>query len=184
MKELIILGTGQSWKDCPFDAELWATSSVFSLLGIDYKKIHKVFAFDEYESVKKDIEIAKENLIPFVSAKDYATEKYPLEEITREFGICYFRNTITYMLAYAIYKGYEKLRLYGIDQGPQWDYVTNKPYVFYWLGVATGKGIKVELAKTSTLTQPMADEIRRYIEILQKKARDIRVGLASGRYRI
>ncbi len=185
MKDIIILGGGPSWKECPFDTEVWAVTSVLLIPEINcYEKIKKVFSFDDYSEVKPEVDRAKTYSIPVVSTFPYADENYPTEEIRKEFGACLLRNSISYMLAYALYKGYEKLRLYGVDMGPEWKYLSNKPCVYYWLGVATGRGVKFEIAKSSTLELPMADEIRKYVSELQKRATDLRTGLASGRYRI
>lgn len=171
MSEITILGGGESWAECPFEGEVWAVASVLSKPEVScYDKIHKVFAFDEYKFVKGSIRIAKKYHIPVISLRGYATEKYPLEEIKEEFGTCFFRNTVSYMLAYAIYKGYEKIWLFGIDQGPQWDYLANKFFVFYWLGVATGRGIKFELPKSTILVEPMHEQLRKYVEELRRKA--------------
>ena len=173
MKEVIILGRGQSWKDCPFDAECWTTSSVIEMPEINCHQINKVFAFDDYEATKIGVRIAKKYYIPVVSTQSYATEKYPLEEIVKEFGKPYFRPTVSYMIAYAIYKGYKKIRIYGIDQAPEWEHLMNKPFVMFWLGVATGRGIEWELPKSSLLLEVMGDRIREYVIALKARAKTV-----------
>uniref|UniRef100_A0A6M3L4T9 Putative methyltransferase n=1 Tax=viral metagenome TaxID=1070528 RepID=A0A6M3L4T9_9ZZZZ len=175
MRELIILGKGQSWKDCPFDAECWATSTVLEMPEIsNYHQIHKVFAFDDYNVTKNGLRTAKKYRIPIVSTQGYATEKYPFEDIVRELGYSYFRPTVSYMIAYAIYQGYEKLRLYGIDQAPEWEHLINKPYVMFWLGVATGRKVKWELSKFSILLETMGDLISKYVIELKARAKAMR----------
>ncbi len=172
--DLIILGRGQSWKDCPFNAECWAASTVLSEVK-DCSKIHKVFAFDDYSFVRESLTIASENHIPIVSTQNYATEKYPLQDIIKELGgKPYFLPSISYTIAYAIYKGYKKLRLYGIDQAPEWEHLINKPYVMFWLGVATGRGIEWELSKYSILLETMGDVIKKSVIALKAKAKVLR----------
>jgi len=174
MRELIILGRGQSWKDCPFDAECWAVAHVLDLPETNnrYGQIHKVFAFDDDSLLlRKLIRKAKKFNIPLVSTQKYATEKYPFEDIVKEFGYSYFKPTVSYMIAYAIYKGYERIRLYGIDQGPEWEHLVNKPYVMFWLGVATGRKVKWELSKFSILLETMGDLMRKYVIELKAKAK-------------
>ena len=173
-KEVIILGRGQSWRDCPFDAECWAIASVLNMPEVDCRKINKVFAFDDFESTRSERQIAKQFNIPVVSNRSYATEKYPSEEILREFGKTYFLPSVSYMIAYAIYKGYKKLRLYGVDQAPEWNHLINKPYVMFWLGVATGRGVEWELSKYSILLETMGDEIEKSVIALKSKAKVLR----------
>jgi len=143
MGRLIILGTGPSWVECPFDGnEIWAASTALITEGLKEKQFDKVFAFDPISNprVEESVRIAKERNIPVVSVNKYATEKYPIFDIIREFHTNYFLNTASYMIALAIYRGYTKLRLYGIDQS-EGDYAKGKSYVSFWLGVATGRGM-------------------------------------------
>lgn len=163
MKEVIILGKGPSGVECPFDAEVWTTVNL--LPEIDHK-CSKVFAFDRYKLVKKGLDVARSRGIPIVSTFWYATEKYPFDEIIEEFRTRYLKITISYMIAYAIYLGYEKIRLYGVDAGPEWRYLVDKPYVTFWLGVATGRGIEWAINQTSLLQRAMAESIRkRYLQL-------------------
>lgn len=177
-KEVIILGIGPSRTECPFDAEVWAVVRVLTLDGLKDRQYSKVFAFDSrtIPALKKPIDIALEKHIPLVSTKPYATEKLPIDDMIKKFGATFFKNTISYMIAYAIYLGYEKIRLYGVDQAPEWDYIANKPYVLYWMGVADGIGIakgrgpQTELAKGSLLSHVLKDDIkRRFKEIKESK---------------
>ena len=115
MKELIILGKGDSRKHCPFDdscGDIWGVNNVYRHPEVQGKRIDKLFAFDPAEYL--DIEGMKE-VAPIVSWQDYADEKYPLEQIIKEFKSAYFCNSICYMLALAIYQGYKKLKIYGVD---------------------------------------------------------------------
>lgn len=170
MKELILLGRGPSWKECPFDVEVWATSTVLLDPKVEPTLLSKVFAFDDFtkEGIRKSVGLAKELSIPVVSFHDFATEKYPLAEITSHFNSRYLRNTISYMLALSIYQGYEKLRLYGVDQGPAWDYLSTKPYVTFWLGVALGRGIQYELARSTMLLEPFIKEIKANVSRIER----------------
>ena len=40
---------------------------------------------------------------------------YPLEEVVKDTGLCYFNNTVPYAIAFALYHKVKKLYLYGID---------------------------------------------------------------------
>ncbi len=150
MKDLIILGKGDSSKHCPFDTEVWGVNDVYLKPECKGKKIDKLFAFDPLG----DGYVTGMKLVaPVVSWQSYADEKYPLNEILEEFKSKYFPNTICYMLALAIYQRYEKLRLYGIDQPSGSQYAIDKSGVEYWLGRAQGRGIEVVVSQGSCLLE-------------------------------
>ncbi|KKL95079.1 hypothetical protein LCGC14_1858200, partial [marine sediment metagenome] len=170
MKELIILGIGPSRVECPFDAEVWASVRALTVEGMADKTYSKVFAFDSRNlpALKKPIAIALEKGIPLVSTMPYATEEYPRQKVIKDFAVDFTKNTVSHMIAYAIYLGYKKIRIYGVDQGPEWDYIANRPYVLFWMGVAHGKGIKIELAQGSLLSHLMKAHIKRRIQELKE----------------
>ena len=78
--------------------------------------------------------------------------KYPLEEISNLYGN-YFTNSISYMIALAIYEGFEEIGVYGVDMATDSEYGQQRPSCEYWLGVAVGKGIK-------TYVHPVADLLK------------------------
>lgn len=63
----------------------------------------------------------------------------------------YFTSTIAYMMALAIEEGFQRIGLYGIDLivGQEYDY--QKACAEFWIGVAHGKGIQVDIPPTSAL---------------------------------
>lgn len=150
VKEVSIVGRGPSWKECPFvTEELWGASTCLLEPVLADKRYTKVFAFDNDPITMESIKVAKERNIAIVSKLDYATERYPVWEVVREFTSSYLKPTISYMLAYALYSKYTHLHIYGIDQGPQWYVQQGKPYVMFWLGVATGRGVKYRIGRGS-----------------------------------
>ena len=167
MAQLILLGQGPSMHDCPFDTETWASVSVLSHNGFEDKPYSKVFCFDKPE--KKDdelagLKVALSRNIPIVGldwlhtydpiTDAFVTEPYPLRELQKKFDTFYFKNDMSYMIAYALHLGYKDLLLWGVDQGGDDDdgtYVMARPYVMFWLGVATGMGVRWDLAPDSIL---------------------------------
>lgn len=158
MLDITLMGRGPSWKECAFRTkELWGSATCLTVEGMDDKNFTKVFAFDDASDeftdptgeLRKAIEIARKRNIPIVSTRDYATEPYPLIDIARKFRVSYFMPTMSHMIAYALYLGYDRLYIYGIDAGPQWYYQFGKPHIIFWIGFAMGKGIDVRLGKGS-----------------------------------
>jgi hypothetical protein len=73
------------------------------------------------------------------------SEPYPLEEVKKCFGIDYFADSCCYMIALAIYQGFQHIILYGFTYGWGSTYVDEKPGVTFWLGVALGRGLKISV---------------------------------------
>jgi len=71
---------------------------------------------------------------------------YPLQDIVNSFNSVYFTNTISYMIAYALFKGVDILELYGIDMNGTREYISERGSVMYWIGRAESLGVQVKLA--------------------------------------
>ena len=51
---------------------------------------------------------------PFSKGQDFTRENFPFDDIEAMLGGHYFNNTVSYVIAYAIYKGYKEIALYGM----------------------------------------------------------------------
>lgn len=162
-KEIIILGKGPSRDECPFNADVWGVNDVFS--SFPNQKFSKIFFFDylqfmgalEGKPEQKDVFVRELNKLDceVVCQKHYdeipKSIKYPLREILEEFKIYYFTNSVCYVIAYAIFKGYKTIRLYGVDQMGASEYLLQKGGVEAWLSYAMGLGIEIRFSKRSNL---------------------------------
>ena len=87
--------------------------------------------------------------------KQYQTSvRYPIEGVIEFFGRDYFTSTIAFMIALAIYEGFEVIDVYGVDLivGTEWE--TQRQCAEYYIGWARGAGIEVHIpAASSLLTQ-------------------------------
>lgn len=123
-KEVIILGTGASRTQCPFDCETWGVNATYiqreERLGKGLPFRHdKLFITDTLFSNRGTMhfDINRINRLK----KEYNTHiimlhqiklgkyevrgsQYPLKRIVEKFGCEYFTSTICYMLAYALDK--------------------------------------------------------------------------------
>lgn len=75
----------------------------------------------------------------------------PLEELTARVGLRYFTSTIGYMLAWALWKEYDWIGLYGIDLASDVEYVHQRPNAEYLVGLARGEGRTVVMAESSAI---------------------------------
>lgn len=154
--DLILLGQGPSMEGCPFDTETWASVSVLSHKGWEDKPYSKVFLFDFPDNKpdeKAGLAVAEARGLTIVGTQPYVciNEHYPWRAIYSRFGAGCYWNDMSYMIAYALWKGYRALLLYGVDQGPEPLYQMGRPFTTYWLGVATGMGVTWELASRCIL---------------------------------
>ena len=159
MRDVIILGKAGSGQLCPFDAEeIWAVNDTGNMKEFEGKRIDKAFAFDPLpEDIVQKI---KASGVPIVSWQPYADIEYPLKKIAAEFGSEYFTNTVSYMLAYALFVGVSRISLYGIDAVASGGiYAMEKSGLEYWIGRAQGAGLKVEVSQGSHLLRTITNEV-------------------------
>jgi len=76
---------------------------------------------------------------------------YPLKEVLARFPRQYFTNTISWMLALAIYEGFQEIHVYGVDMAVSTEYFFQRPSCEYFLGIAEGMGIKVYIPDEADL---------------------------------
>ena len=100
-------------------------------------------------------------------------KRYPYHAVSNFFNSEYFTDTITYMIAYALWKYSElaisprgvvrpelkeplSLRFFGVDMSTTREYSQSKGGVEHWIGIARGMGCEIEISKGSTiLANPM-----------------------------
>jgi hypothetical protein len=75
-------------------------------------------------------------------------ERYPLEELQATLLLNfnharYFTSSVSYAIALAIYKGYERIELYGVEMETNTEYMYQRDCVAFWTGLAIGRGIDV-----------------------------------------
>lgn len=76
--------------------------------------------------------------------------RYPREVITGLYGT-YFTNSVSYMIAMAIFEGCDELAVYGVDMAQEGEYQAQRPSCEYFLGIAVGRGIKVIIPNTADM---------------------------------
>lgn len=136
MKKVVILGTGMTltkFKEEEHNgSEIWAVGSAFNLLR-NKIKVDRYFCLHKDETLDFDGDIIDQ-------------KKYPLQEIIEKYNSRFFTNSISYMIAYALYEGFGNISIYGVDMDSQSEYVFERPSVSYWIGFARGLSCEVEIA--------------------------------------
>jgi len=68
----------------------------------------------------------------------------------------YHTSSVSWMVGYAILKGYKEIHVYGIDMSSEYEYVAQRPACEAWLGFAEGRGIKTYTPPESDLFSTVA----------------------------
>lgn len=137
MKSVVILGTGMTLSHFKVDehnsSEIWAVGSAFKVLNSTDIEVNKYFCLHKNETLDYDGEVITQ-------------KEYPLQSIISKFNSRFFTNSISYMIAYALYEGFENISLYGVDMDSQSEYEFERPSVSYWIGFARGLSVEVTIA--------------------------------------
>lgn len=157
-KKVCILGTASTLKEAPFNdntLEFWALGDMFG--SVPMQKISRWFEIHSREENDKhiirytnqsQIEALKSLTIPVYMQEHYrdipASIPYPLEEMANQYRDL-FRSTVDYMMALAIHENYDEIHMYGINMSTDGEYASQRPSLYYWLGQAEGRGIKIFL---------------------------------------
>lgn len=157
VKDLILLAKGHTRRECPFDgAEVWGVNDVGSFPEFKGKKIDRLFTFDpRSDEFIKDMKA----VAPITSWRDYADVKYPIDELIEHFGTRYFTNTISFMVALAIYEGFTRIRMYGVDAPYGGIYFMEKSGLEYWIGRAQQAGMEIIPCKESHILRTHDDQL-------------------------
>lgn len=128
--EVDIIGTGLTCinYDWNRNVEKWSIGSAFGSFG---DRIDTYFCMHQGQYI--DTDVNQINLL-----------NYPIEEIEAKYKSSYFNNSISYMIAYALYNGYKKIKMWGVDIEKRSEYAFERPCVLYWMGLARGMGMEIE----------------------------------------
>lgn len=161
---LHILGRGEGWQDAPQGGDKWCVNEIYRPDVTMMWDMHKDDAWGVQQ--QRERENAEVLGIPVMTL-----ETYPLEDIVLHFDTGFFNNSLCYMLAYAIYRGYTEINMWGCnmavgDNGDSNFYVPEHPGVEFWCGMAKGKGIKLVIHGDSALMKIPSGELYGYLRKL------------------
>lgn len=175
MKTVAIVGTSETSRElAPYlnkEIDIWMfNSQLLSDWAKDKRctailELHQpeTFLFMETEYTKwlrenKDIPVYMLDAIPEAAA----SVKYPLDEIVNKYlidfrrgnpfaiqddVIQYFTSTVCYAIALAIYQGYDRIELYGVDMANNTEYIYQRDGIGLWFGIALGLGRQVYIPR-------------------------------------
>ena len=173
-KEVILLGTAPTRRDCPYDCETWGVNGVYTMepqMVADgkYFRLDKLFTTDTTFSPEGNLhfdidvmhQIKKKYGTEYITLNPIGIGKlrlkstpYPWDEIVARFKTTFFTSSVCHMIAYALYHNYERIKLYGVDMSSKLEYLLQKGGVEYWLGRAHERGCDVFVSKGSSVLVP------------------------------
>jgi len=86
-------------------------------------------------------------------------------------GHPYFTSTISYMIAQAIYEGFDHIIVHRMQVAPHsCEYYEQKACINFWMGICIGRGIQFSTSNDSYLGKPHPWEPPLYGYVIQKSA--------------
>lgn len=146
---VVIIGKGPGWKKAPTEGHTWGVNDL--CLRRDVKVVFDMHIPGAYKSSKAIEAYVIKNKVQFISLEERKNIPSSLSFPLTEMHSAYFTNSISYMIAYAIYQGAHQIDLYGCFMGNKTEYAYQKPCIEYWIGYARGKDIKVIVHEPTTL---------------------------------
>jgi len=178
--ELTILGMAPSRELCDWKSEVWSVNTGYRQISEMNGHVEKIFLahtqvpdpsdgvhiFD-WEEMNRLADAGCE-IYNIHRIKELKHKMYPIKAISEKFETNYFSNTIAYMIAYALYKYTKKvegklvlkeplkLNFWGVDMlerlpGGFDEYTLEKGCVEYWVGMAKGLGVEINIPQSSEL---------------------------------
>jgi len=101
---------------------------------------------------------------PFSKGQDFTRDNFPFEEIENMIGGHYFNNTVSYVIAYAILKGYKEIALFGMRfETPAERKIKQYENVRELIFFAKGKGIKITAPYDEVMTAEYPQYTKEYV---------------------
>jgi hypothetical protein len=177
MKTVVLVGMGAPWEVDPEGRhEVWGVNKTYLKTPEEYHD--RVYFFDRLFNTEDQTQEMREEFvrrlndmpIRVLARQHYpeipASERYPTEDVMRYFHMCdqegnpdlkkaYFTSTITWMMAHAIYEGFETIILHRIYSMPgSFEYFGQKGCMEFFCGHALGRGIRILISSDSHLMRP------------------------------
>ena len=113
-------------------------------------QLHKpvIWKNPENRNDKNHYQFLKETSIPVFMLEEYpevpTSIKYPLDEITSTLTNKMLTSSVAEAMALAVYLGYKRVEIYGVEMETNTEYSTQRPGVTYWAGYLAGRGIELD----------------------------------------
>ena len=159
-----IVGFAPSWVETPWDddGERWGMNALHKIApDKPFDRWYQLHDIDEHhkEDRAEHIGWLRGSKLPIIMwpehIEKYGKEipnavAYPKDEVIAMFGK-YFTNTVSWMVAHALFEDRENIGVYGVDMAQDSEYGNQRPSCEYFVGWARGMGKTVFIPATSDL---------------------------------
>ena len=159
LRKIACLGGARSLRYTPWHDptwELWAHASCRHLCARDPDLLFDLHPQELWRDATKKTWDPKyftwlqRNLVPIMMQDVYAdvpaSVRYPFETMITEFPRGYMTNHVAYMVALALMEGVTHLAIFCCDYTSGSEYGPQRGCAEYWLGLAEGRGVQVQIA--------------------------------------
>jgi hypothetical protein len=153
MKKLTLVGKGEGWErafiDSKHDREVWCVSTIFQALQTIEVQPTRVFQLHERRVFESWIEQEQNRVVLMRDDPAFPNVKIlPAAELVRIFG-ARFSSTFAWMIGWALLEGFEDITIRGIHLAHETEYFAQRDAFFWFIGLAQGKGIKINIDEDS-----------------------------------
>lgn len=146
LKQVTLVGKTKGYeKSFDTEGDIWCVSSVFDCLNPD--KVDLIFQMHTPDTWEDWLQYHREKVIV---AFPCSYQQYPILEMVNKYGSV-FGSTIAWMLCLAIERGYERIKMFGLDMASKQEYIDQRDTVYYWIGRAEERGIEVVIPEDSRI---------------------------------
>lgn len=161
-KKVAIVGFTSSRELAPWDDPTFEVYLCNNLWKFVPDRWHRLYDLHDLATIQNDKEheaflrTTKKPVVVWQPQEGWnSAAPFPKDDIVSAFGR-YFTNSISWMIAHAIYEGATEIHVYGVDMAQGTEYAAQRPSCEYFLGYAAGRGIKIYVPPTSDLLKVSA----------------------------
>jgi len=185
MSKIAIVGTTSSLQDAPYKDEsweIWGINGAYTVMP----RWDKWFDMHSMEILKANhqpayfdfLKKAGNNLTLNKTYEEYPEARvFPYQGLVEKHGR-YFTNTIAWLIALAIEQEPEEIGIWGVNMAQDTEYAHQRPCCEYFLGMAKGLGITLNIPKASELLKASylygVEDTPDFIAKLPDKERELR----------
>jgi hypothetical protein len=165
IKQVVICAKGPGWAESNMDEEkgvgpfacpeeeisIWGVNAVCTWRPVDVEfHMHHLDPRQDKDSInQRTFEKILRSNVPLVTLDKYkefpSSIKFPFKWVWETFNTDYISNSISYMIAFALYIGVKKIDMYGVNMSTQVEYMMEKGNVESWCSIARGYGATVTI---------------------------------------
>lgn len=151
--KLSLVGKGSGWerayKDARDGREIWCVSTIFAELQTVDLQPSRIFQLHEKELFEPWICDEQHRVVLVKDDPDFPRAMVlPHEKLIGIFG-ARFSSTLAWMLGWALFDGFTDISIRGIHLGTNSEYFDQRDAFFWFIGLAQGKGIKINIDEDS-----------------------------------